>query len=146
MIFVQACRGSKLDPGYQMLAVDGTGCFGNSDSSTSLVPVKIPTHADFLIYRSTFKGFFSWRNPVNGSWFIQDLTSVFQSNQSKGYDLLTLLTLVNRRVGRRQSRVPVDQKDDDEERRRRAEEMNGKKEMPVFSSTLTRLVRFTLRG
>ncbi|XP_017461072.1 PREDICTED: caspase-1-like, partial [Rhagoletis zephyria] len=135
MIFIQACRGRKLDAGYQ-LVVDGHGPGGSfpwsTSSSSALVPAKIPTHADFLVYRSTYAGHYSWRNSVNGSWFIQDLTGVlrrFAIQRSSSFDLMTLLTLVNREVAfKRQSRVPVDENDDDERK-----EMNGKKEMPVFS-------------
>lgn len=34
---------------------------------------KIPMEADFLIAYSTISGYYSWRNSVNGSWFIQSL-------------------------------------------------------------------------
>ena len=34
---------------------------------------KIPMEADFLIAYSTIAGYFSWRNSVKGSWFIQSL-------------------------------------------------------------------------
>ena len=34
---------------------------------------RTPLHADFLIAHSTVNGFYSWRNTVQGSWFIQVL-------------------------------------------------------------------------
>ena len=40
--------------------------------------VKIPNHADFLIYRSTPDGYVSWRNELKGSWFIQSFCQVSQ--------------------------------------------------------------------
>lgn len=53
--------------------------------------------ADILIMYSTVYGYFSWRSPTNGAYFIQSL--VEQLN-TFGYekDLLTILTLVNRQV------------------------------------------------
>lgn len=42
-------------------------------------------------------GFFSWRNPEDGTWFIQCLCEELQKNADK-VDLLKLLTNVSRKV------------------------------------------------
>lgn len=78
-----------------------------------------------------FKGFYSWRNTTNGSWFIQSLVEEF-SNNGKTYDLLTLLTFVNRRVAMDfESCVPS------------RPIMDQQKQIPCITSMLTRILRFT---
>jgi caspase 7 len=53
--------------------------------------------ADILIMYSTVEGFTSWRDPINGSYFIQSLVKQLKEyNGTK--DLLTILTFVNRQV------------------------------------------------
>lgn len=145
MIFIQACRGPNRDPGFK-LTTDGLGDLGN-EASISFAQMKIPTHADFLVYQSTFKGFKSLRNKTKGSWLIQALVSIFDehhkvSSESK-YDLLTLLTLVNQEVAFNWESRKKAKENATEEDKKLAEEINGKKSMPIFSSTLTKLVRFS---
>ena len=41
---------------------------------------KIPVEADFLIAYSTVVGHCSWRNAINGSWFIQSLCDVLSEH------------------------------------------------------------------
>uniref|UniRef100_A0A8D8WAD9 Caspase-1 n=1 Tax=Cacopsylla melanoneura TaxID=428564 RepID=A0A8D8WAD9_9HEMI len=60
-------------------------------------PYKIPTIADFLIAYSTAEGFYSWRHPENGTWFIQCLCQELADSGSK-LDLLSIMTRVSRRV------------------------------------------------
>lgn len=65
----------------------------------------IPTLADLLVMYSTAEGYYSFRNPADGSWFIQALCEELQENPHE--DLLTILTGVNRRVAfAKQSNVP----------------------------------------
>lgn len=42
-------------------------------------------------------GYYSWRNPTHGSWFIQDLVKVFKE-QHNNLDVLTMLTRVSGNV------------------------------------------------
>lgn len=56
----------------------------------------IPTLADLLIMYSTSEGFYSFRNPEMGSWFIQALCEELKENSHE--EILTILTGVNRRV------------------------------------------------
>jgi hypothetical protein len=75
-------------------------------------------------------GYYSWRNPQLGSWFIQALCEELRIH-GRTRDLVTLLTFVCRRVAIDfQSSVPSD------------EQMNRKKQVPVITSMLTRLIYF----
>ena len=66
----------------------------------------MPGHTDFVIAHSTVAGFYSWRNTVQGSWYIQAMTKVFAKERQER-DLLSMLTNVNKvrklhRLGSRQ--------------------------------------------
>ncbi|XP_075217421.1 caspase-1-like isoform X4 [Lycorma delicatula] len=121
LFFIQACQGDKLDGGITVTTqVD----------SNSASPFKIPVHADFLIAYSTIPGYYSWRNTSRGSWFIQALCLELKEN-GFNYDLLTLLTFVNRRVAIDfESYVPGDYK------------MHAQKQIPCLTIMLTRLLKF----
>ncbi|XP_014262320.1 caspase-1-like isoform X2 [Cimex lectularius] len=90
IFLIQACKGDQTDPGTQLISYNST----ETDSSDSYT---IPTMADFLIAYSTVEGYFSWRNPENGTWFIRSLCDVFIKN-FETMDLLKMLTIVGRRV------------------------------------------------
>ena len=47
---------------------DGIVCVRKEDGFASY---RTPTHADFLLAHSSVEGYFSWRNTIQGSWFIQ---------------------------------------------------------------------------
>lgn len=82
------------------------------------------------VNRALLSGFFSWRNPDVGSWFIQALCEELDLHGRKR-DLLSLMTSVNRRVAiEYQSYVPQNEK------------FHGKKQIPSIVSMLTRLVYF----
>jgi hypothetical protein len=66
--------------------------------------VQIPVEADFLYAYSTVPGYYSWRNSVNGSWFIQSIVEVF-NKYAKTTDVLTMMTRVNALVATYQSRT-----------------------------------------
>ncbi|XP_014276159.1 caspase-1 [Halyomorpha halys] len=145
LFFIQACQGTRLDPGLTLKA--------EVDSSPSY---KIPIHADFLIAYSTIPGpkfrlsersskifqffkwlpgiiknrFYSWRNTGKGSWFVQALAIELKENGFR-YDILTLLTFVNRRVAVDfESYVPGDRV------------MHAQKQIPCITTMLTRLLKF----
>ena len=90
---------------------------------------KVPIHSDFLIAHSTISGFYSWRNTVQGSWFIQTLTKILDEHALKR-DLVTLLTITSNRVAR------------EYESSSSREEFNNKKQTPFFYSTLTQKLFF----
>ncbi|XP_075216979.1 uncharacterized protein LOC142322137 isoform X2 [Lycorma delicatula] len=89
IFFIQACRGSKFDPGMRLVNQDQTDNIALS--------YKIPTMADFLLAYSTFEGFFSWRHPENGTWFVQCLCDVLEEEGQKN-SLQDLLLEVSRKV------------------------------------------------
>ena len=63
LFFLQACQGSKMDSGASVKMT--------RTSTDSLASYKTPLFADFLMAHSTVTGYYSWRNTVQGSWFIQ---------------------------------------------------------------------------
>ncbi|XP_056112782.1 caspase-3a [Rhinichthys klamathensis goyatoka] len=86
LFFIQACRGTELDPGVQTDA-----------SSSSDGPVRIPVEADFLYAYSTVPGYYSWRNTMSGSWFIQSLCEMI-AKYGKELELMQIMTRVNNKV------------------------------------------------
>lgn len=92
IFFVQACRGERLDPGITLSRESKT----EVDSSTA--SYKIPKHADFLITFSTYDGYYSFRHPENGTWFIQSLCIEMNKHDLSNNDLLGIMTRVSRRV------------------------------------------------
>ncbi|CAN2388675.1 Belongs to the peptidase C14A family [Pristimantis euphronides] len=87
LFFIQACRGTALDPGVETDS-------GNESSENTC---RIPVEADFLYAYSTVPGYYSWRNTVNGSWFIQSLCEMLKLH-SKSLELVQILTCVNHMV------------------------------------------------
>ncbi|CAB0004618.1 unnamed protein product [Nesidiocoris tenuis] len=122
LYFIQACQGSRLDAGMTMVT--------QVDSSPAY---KIPVHADFLVAYSTIPGFYSWRNTGKGAWFIQALVTELEESGML-YDILTILTFVNRRVATDfESNVPDNSL------------MHAKKQVPYITFMLTRLVKFSFK-
>uniref|UniRef100_A0A0N5A366 Caspase-2 n=1 Tax=Parastrongyloides trichosuri TaxID=131310 RepID=A0A0N5A366_PARTI len=120
LFFIQACRGSKYDQGVSSVSslpkdeVDSS--WGNifrrkNNSFKENVPkdvgfgkrlrnnveVKIPIEADILVAYATPSGYVSWRNSVNGSWFIQSIFKIFHEHAAT-HDILSMLTMVNQMV------------------------------------------------
>uniref|UniRef100_A0A131XAK7 Putative caspase n=1 Tax=Hyalomma excavatum TaxID=257692 RepID=A0A131XAK7_9ACAR len=121
LFFIQACRGDRLDSGVKAV-------LDTADSPTRIY--RIPTHADILVAFSTVPGFYSWRNTMQGSWFIQALCLVLRE-RARVADLLSMLTVVCRRVALDcESYTPNNLR------------MHRKKQVPFITSTLTRLVYF----
>ncbi|XP_070770392.1 caspase-3a [Enoplosus armatus] len=84
LFFIQACRGTDLDAGIEAdSGEDGT--------------TKIPVEADFLYAFSTAPGYYSWRNTMTGSWFMQSLCDMI-SKYGKELELLHIMTRVNHKV------------------------------------------------
>jgi len=119
MIFIQACQGNNMDPGTTL------GPTTSRTSTDSFASYRTPMHADFLLAHSTVAGYYSWRNTVQGSWFIQVLGKVLLAN-NKTEDVLTMLTKVNQVVAVRY------------ESNSSRQEFNNKKQTPFIYSTLLR--------
>uniref|UniRef100_A0A915EKU0 Uncharacterized protein n=1 Tax=Ditylenchus dipsaci TaxID=166011 RepID=A0A915EKU0_9BILA len=59
--------------------------------------VKEPSDADMLICYATTPNYVSWRNSMNGTWFVQSICEVF-SKHAANEDIVTMLTRVNKQV------------------------------------------------
>lgn len=128
MFFIQACRGEQFDEGVALVA---RGPKDMVDSRHEPVVYSIPAMADLLVMYSTYDGYYSWRNPKQGSWFMQSLCKELTLN-GRSKDLLLLLTGVTRRTAfEYQSFVPYD------------ERMDAMKQIPCIVSMLTKVFYFT---
>ena len=123
IFLIQACQGSKFDRGEFI-----GKCTDEIDAGSYF---KIPVWADFLIMYSTIPGYYSWRNPKDGSWFVQALVSVLNKYHTD-MDLLSMLTLVNRKVAYEFESFCPGQGDFD-----------GNKQVPCITSMLTRRLYFS---
>lgn len=90
IFFIQACRGNKVDKGI-IVSYDEMDA-NNKGPKLYAIPVS----ADVLVMYSTFEGYYSYRHPHNGSYFIQSL--VHQLKTAEDRNLLSILTNVNREV------------------------------------------------
>jgi len=95
LYFVQACRGDMLDHGLKLVSSPRDPRRTETDSGCA--SYKIPTMSDFLFGQSSFEGYFSFRNPEKGSWYIQSLCDVIEEFHLTT-DLLSMLTIVSRKV------------------------------------------------
>ncbi|KAK1793998.1 hypothetical protein P4O66_010910 [Electrophorus voltai] len=91
LFFIQACQGSEFDDGIQ------TDSGPANDTTEIDAKQKIPVEADFLFAYSTVPGYYSWRNPGRGSWFIQALCSIL-NEFGKKLEIMQILTRVNHMV------------------------------------------------
>ncbi|XP_054975240.1 caspase-7 [Sorex araneus] len=120
LFFIQACRGTELDDGIQ------------PDSGVSEEPTprcRLPLEADFLYAYSTVPGYYSWRSPGQGSWFVQALCTVLQEH-GKSLEIMQILTRVNNLVAR------------NFESRTNDPRFNEKKQIPSVVSRLTKELYF----
>ncbi|TSN95700.1 Caspase-3 [Bagarius yarrelli] len=117
LFFIQACRGTDLDPGIE---VDS----GSDDT------MKIPVEADFLYAYSTAPGYYSWRNTMTGSWFMQSLCEML-SKYSRELELMQILTRVNYKVAL------------DFESASNSPDFHARKQIPCIVSLLTKEMYFT---
>ncbi|MBN3278446.1 CASP7 protein, partial [Polyodon spathula] len=90
LFFIQACRGSEFDNGIQT----DSGPPNESLETDANPQHKIPVEADFLFAYSTVPGYYFWRNPGQGSWFVQALCNVL-SEYGNQLEILQILTRVN---------------------------------------------------
>ncbi|KAL2716032.1 caspase-1-like isoform X1 [Vespula squamosa] len=118
-----ACRGQQFDDGVLV-------CQGGDVTDSRTDFYSIPVFSDIMVAYSTQSGFYSWRNPDNGSWFIQAICEEFNIH-GRTLDLLTLMTFVNRRVAINYQSYTPDQMIS-----------HQKKQIPTIVSMLTRIVHF----
>ncbi|XP_062435243.1 caspase-8-like [Rhea pennata] len=116
LFFIQACQGSAGHPAVT-IKEDFSGCL-----ETDAIPLtSIPDRADILIGLATMEDFECYRCK-SGSVYIQCLCDKMELLCPLRKDLITILTEVNKEVGRRV--------------------LNGWKQMPKISSTLRKQLIF----
>ncbi|KAK7930510.1 hypothetical protein WMY93_006905 [Mugilogobius chulae] len=89
----------------------------------------LPAGADFIMCYSVAEGFYSHRETINGSWYIQDLCELLHK-YGDSLEFTELLTLVNRKVSMRSVGNCSDRS------------AIGKKQVPCFASMLTKKLYF----
>ncbi|XP_006918975.1 caspase-6 isoform X1 [Pteropus alecto] len=132
IFIIQACRGNQHDvPVRPFDAVDHrTDQLGANVTQVDAASVyTLPAGADFLMCYSVAEGYYSHRETVNGSWYIQDLCEMLGTFGSS-LEFTELLTLVNRKVSRRRVDFCKDPS------------AIGKKQVPCFASMLTKKLYF----
>uniref|UniRef100_A0A9J7XZN3 Caspase-6 n=1 Tax=Cyprinus carpio carpio TaxID=630221 RepID=A0A9J7XZN3_CYPCA len=128
IFILQACRGEKHDePVTPMDVVDSQTV--NEVVVDAGVLCTLPAGADFLMCYSVAEGYYSHREIVNGSWYIQDLCEILRRYGST-LEFTDILTLVNRKVSFRSVRASNDRS------------ALGKKQVPCFASMLTKKLFF----
>lgn len=116
LFFVQACRGSKFDMGFNIQKLSHTSL------NSSPTHTRLPVEADFLFAYSSVPNYVSWINDC-GSWYFQALVSCVRRYRNN-LDLAQILTCVNRMVATKCSTA------------------DGRKQMPCFTTTLTAQLYF----
>ncbi|XP_067618381.1 caspase-3-like [Eurosta solidaginis] len=131
IFFIQACRGKRVDEPV-MMRIALRSAFSSRSESYEHATYAIPSTADLLVMYSTFEDYYSFRNSVTGSWFIQSLCSILNESakaeeaETEGVEFFRLLTAVNRKVAYEYQSYHT------------SELYDQKKEMPNFMSTLTK--------
>ncbi|XP_069486981.1 caspase-6 [Ambystoma mexicanum] len=126
IFIIQACRGETHDE-----PVIASDCVDSKDELLNEVQVDaaavytLPAGADFLMCYSVAEGYYSHRETVKGSWYIQDLCETLRKHAAS-LEMLEMLTLVNRKVSDRSVDVCRDLT------------AIGKKQVPCFASMLTK--------
>ncbi|XP_043969277.1 caspase-6-like isoform X2 [Gambusia affinis] len=126
---VQACRGEQHDvPVTPCDAVDSDVQINETVVDACAVQT-LPAGADFIMCYSVAEGYYSHRETINGSWYIQDLCELLQT-YGGSLEFTELLTLVNRKVSMRRVGNCNDRS------------AIGKKQVPCFASMLTKKLYF----
>ncbi|RLW09094.1 hypothetical protein DV515_00002589 [Chloebia gouldiae] len=130
IFIIQACRGDKHDDA--VIAHDSTDsseCPVNETEVDAASVYTLPAGADFIMCYSVAQGYYSHRDTINGSWYIQDLCETLRKHGSS-LEFAELLTVVNRKVSCRKVGMCKD--------------INaiGKKQIPCFTSMLTKKLYF----
>lgn len=132
IFIIQACRGTQHDvPVLPLDVVDHQK--GMPEANTTEVDAAsvytLPAGADFLMCYSVAEGYYSHRETVHGSWYIQDLCEML-ARYGSSLEFTELLTLVNRKVSQRRVDLCKDLS------------AIGKKQVPCFASMLTKKLHF----
>ncbi|KAJ3615351.1 hypothetical protein NHX12_018918 [Muraenolepis orangiensis] len=129
IFILQACRGDQYDPPVTGMCAGDSVAEENQVVMDAAVVHTLPAGADFLMCYSVAEGYNSFRDPINGSWYIQDLCKTLQRS-GQSLEFTELLTLVNMKVSQRAVM--------------KSEYLHavGKKQIPCFASMLTKKLYF----
>ncbi|KFO25835.1 caspase-6 [Fukomys damarensis] len=133
IFIIQACRGQQHDLPVVPLDTVDSQVPDTQDNVTEVDAAAVhtlPAGADFLMCYSVAQGYYSHRETVYGSWYIQDLCEMLKRYGST-LEFTELLTLVNRKVSQRRVGVCKDPG------------AIGKKQIPCFASMLTKKLHFS---
>ncbi|XP_044097236.1 caspase-8 isoform X1 [Neovison vison] len=102
IFFIQACQGDNYQKGIAVEtdSEQNEACY-ESDSCQKRY---IPDDADFLLGMATVNNCVSYRNPMEGTWYIQTLCQSLRERCPRGEDILTILTEVNFEVSNKDDR------------------------------------------
>ena len=92
--------------------------------------IKIPHCADVLIAFSCVSGYYSWRNKIEGSWFVQALCNQLREADYEKDDFMRLLTKASNYVAYRMESNAAHRS------------MDEKKQVPCIVSSLTKCLFF----
>nr|XP_022343163.1 caspase-2-like [Crassostrea virginica] len=111
MYICNACRGGKNGQALEIrcsqsiqrdeLQRDGPNSFSENK-------IQIQETRDILLCFSTFPGYASYRDPDQGTWFIQEFVNVF-AEQAHDEHVLDMMTAINKRVSQKQHRDHIDE-------------------------------------
>ncbi|XP_068583034.1 caspase-6-like [Cebidichthys violaceus] len=127
IFILQACRGDKHDD--PVTACDAVDNEVNEVVVDASAVYTLPAGADFIMCYSVAEGYYSHRETINGSWYVQDLCELLQK-YGDSLEFTELLTLVNRKVSMRSVGNSSDRN------------AIGKKQVPCFASMLTKKLYF----
>ncbi|KAF0872234.1 CASP8 protein, partial [Crocuta crocuta] len=94
IFFIQACQGDNFQRGIAV-ETDSKQKEAYLEIDSSLHKSYIPDEADFLLGMATVNNCVSYRNPMEGTWYIQSLCQSLRERCPRGEDILTILTEVN---------------------------------------------------
>ncbi|KAM9482864.1 caspase 20, apoptosis-related cysteine peptidase [Clarias gariepinus] len=106
VFFIQACRGEDPQP----LVTAQSDSYNDEEMEVEaemdvVEMATLPADSDFLIARSTVKGYISLRETISGSWFIQSLCQQLKMHCPKDEDVPNILLRVNNEVSQKAARV-----------------------------------------
>ncbi|XP_049425363.1 caspase-6-like isoform X1 [Epinephelus fuscoguttatus] len=129
-IFIfQACRGQMYDDPVTACGAGDSVLETNEEVVEAGSVHTLPAGADFIMCYSVAEGYFSLRDAIKGSWYIQDLCELLQE-YGNSLEFAELLMLVNRKVSMRSVEKSRDRN------------AIGKKQVPCFASMLTKKLYF----
>ncbi|KAJ8011734.1 hypothetical protein DPEC_G00061330 [Dallia pectoralis] len=112
LFFIQACRGKDKQEGVPVnkkRKVEEMDKLTATDDGSDQ-EYTVPEHSDFLIVRSNVEQYVSFRQSINGSWFIQCLCSQLEKSCTRGNNIHEILTAVNAEVSKQEAHSKVHNK------------------------------------